>query len=118
MPTDPIDSTCLIHGKKYSEHECLFCCLCFKSLTVEECAYLPNGKKEDVCVECAMNELARLPFEFQKRAEEKNLYKQREKEAQKWMEHLSTCPKIHPSLKIRETWECSCGLDAFLAKVK
>jgi hypothetical protein len=47
-----------------------------------------------------------------------DLYKQREKEAQKWMEHLSTCPKIHPSLKIRETWECSCGLDAFLAKVK
>lgn len=54
-----IDPTCLIHGKKWSEHElgfCLYCCLCFKSLTPDECHVLPNGKKEDVCKPCATKE--------------------------------------------------------------
>lgn len=63
--SENIDAVCLIHGKKHSEHDCLFCGLCFKPLTVEECAYLPNGKREDVCIECAMAEHERLPLEFQ-----------------------------------------------------
>jgi hypothetical protein len=28
-----IDPVCLFHGQKLSEHECLYCCLCFKVLT-------------------------------------------------------------------------------------
>lgn len=54
-----IDPVCLIHGKKWSEHPlgfCLYCCLCFKSLTPEECNVLENGKKEDVCKSCAEKE--------------------------------------------------------------
>ncbi len=52
----PIDYTCLVHGKKMSEHDtpwfCLYCCQCFKSLTPEECAVEENGQKVDVCKEC------------------------------------------------------------------
>ena len=54
-----IDLVCLIHGKKMSEHElgcCLFCCLCFKSLTSAECNVTEDGKKEDVCKSCAEKE--------------------------------------------------------------
>ncbi len=52
----PLDPVCLFHGLKASEHPlgfCLFCCLCFKTLTIEECHDLPDGGKEDVCNECA-----------------------------------------------------------------
>jgi len=51
-----IDPVCLIHGKKMSEHVCLYCCLCFKSLTLEECHVREDGKREDVCNECAKRE--------------------------------------------------------------
>ena len=54
-----IDPVCLHHGKKMSEHElgfCLYCCLCFKTLTIEECNVLDDGKKEDVCKPCAKKE--------------------------------------------------------------
>ena len=50
------DWICLIHGKKMSEHDCLYCCLCFKPLTIEQCHLLPNGKREDVCNDCADKE--------------------------------------------------------------
>ena len=56
----PFDPTCLAHGKKLSEHTCLYCCLCFRDLTPEECHVLPNGKKEDVCIPCAAREQAHL----------------------------------------------------------
>jgi len=59
MVNKPIDYTCLIHGKKMSEHPdygCLYCCLCFKSLTPEECNVRDDGVKEDVCVPCAKRE--------------------------------------------------------------
>lgn len=60
MSAEPFDYTCLIHGKKMSEHNppgnCLYCCLCFKPLTIEACNTLPNGQKEDVCIDCAKNE--------------------------------------------------------------
>lgn len=51
-----IDPVCLVHGKKLSEHDCLYCCLCFKPLTPEQCHILPNGKKENVCIPCAAQE--------------------------------------------------------------
>lgn len=44
---------CLVHGKKLSEHDCLFCCLCFKPLVIEQCNTNAQGQKEDVCKECA-----------------------------------------------------------------
>lgn len=56
MVTDPF---CAIHGKRWSEHaegRCLYCCLCFKPLTVEECHLLPGGLREDVCEPCALLE--------------------------------------------------------------
>jgi hypothetical protein len=60
----PIDPTCAFHGKRWSEHEggrCLYCCLCFKTLTYEECHELPDGTREDVCDECAAKESAFSP---------------------------------------------------------
>lgn len=51
-----IDPVCLVHGKKRSEHECLYCCLCYRSLTIEECHKLPDGRYEDVCNPCARAE--------------------------------------------------------------
>ncbi len=51
-----IDPVCVIHGKKVSEHACLYCCMCFVSLTPEECSTNAAGIKEDVCMPCALNE--------------------------------------------------------------
>ena len=59
VPKNKIDPYCLIHGKKMSEHDlgfCLYCCLCFKSLTPDECNVTADGKKEDVCKPCAEKE--------------------------------------------------------------
>lgn len=56
MDKEKIDPVCLIHGKKMSEHVCLYCCLCFRSLTLEECNVRDDGKREDVCKECARKE--------------------------------------------------------------
>lgn len=56
MSFDPV---CWPHGKRRSEHEggrCLYCCLCFKPLTPNECHTLPDGFKEDVCEDCAEKE--------------------------------------------------------------
>lgn len=39
-----------------SEHICLYCCLCFKSLTPKECNVRADGAKEDVCKPCAVKE--------------------------------------------------------------
>lgn len=54
------DYTCSIHGKKMSEHPpygCLYCCLCFRDLTPDTCHVLPDGTKEDVCNQCAEEEV-------------------------------------------------------------
>jgi hypothetical protein len=54
-----IDPVCLLHGKRMSKHElgfCLYCCLCFKPLTPDECHVRSDGKKEDVCKSCAAKE--------------------------------------------------------------
>lgn len=52
-----------MHGRKVSEHPCVYCCLCFKSLIdsndrimFEDMNKLPNGKYEDVCLACATAE--------------------------------------------------------------
>ena len=48
-----IDPVCLFHGKRWSEHRCLVCCICYKDLTPEECAVDAEGTW-DVCKgECA-----------------------------------------------------------------
>lgn len=60
MSSSKIDPVCLVHGKKLSEHYCLYCCLCFKSLTPEECNVREDGKKEDVCKPCAAKENCRM----------------------------------------------------------
>lgn len=42
---------CALHGK---QHKCLYCCICFKPLTPEECAVDNAGQKWDCCPgECA-----------------------------------------------------------------
>ena len=56
----PLDPVCILHSKRLSEHDCLFCCLCFEDLTPEECNTLPNGQKEDICKPCAAREKAHL----------------------------------------------------------
>jgi hypothetical protein len=49
-----IDPFCAHHGKRWSEHEggrCLFCCICFSSLTPGDCATDSKGQKWDVCAD-------------------------------------------------------------------
>lgn len=53
MTTPSIDPVCLFHGLRRSEHECLYCCLCFKTLTPAECSTNADGDKQDVCIPCA-----------------------------------------------------------------
>lgn len=43
-----IDPVCLIHGKKMSKHVCLYCCLCFKPLAVEECNVREDEKRREM----------------------------------------------------------------------
>lgn len=52
--------TCIFHGRKIDEHQCLVCCLCFRDLTIDECNILPNGQHEDVCKDCAKKELVHV----------------------------------------------------------
>lgn len=58
LPSEPV---CLIHGLAWREHaggRCLFCCLCFRELTVEECHVQADGTRIDVCDDCAAKESA------------------------------------------------------------
>lgn len=55
-----IDPVCIFHGKRWSEHQCLYCALCYRDLTPEECHVLPDGSREDVCNDCAAYEAARM----------------------------------------------------------
>ncbi len=52
-----IDPFCLIHGKKQSEHDCLYCCMCFEELKPEDCFVNKAGIKEDVCESCGEREV-------------------------------------------------------------
>jgi hypothetical protein len=50
-----VDPVCAFHGLRASEHPlgfCLYCCLCFMTLTPERCAVDENGQRWDVCVSC------------------------------------------------------------------
>lgn len=47
-----IDPVCAFHGKRKSEHLCLYCCLCFKDLTADICFKDKDGQKWDMCQEC------------------------------------------------------------------
>lgn len=47
-----IDPVCLFHGKKASEHHCLFCCICFKTLSISECYIDLNKQRWDMCKNC------------------------------------------------------------------
>lgn len=52
-----IDLVCLVHGLKMSEHQCVYCCLCFTSLKIEECSIdEESGKPQDVCIPCQEKE--------------------------------------------------------------
>lgn len=57
-PPTAIDPVCAFHGKKLSEHEdgrCLYCCVCYKPLTPDECVVDTTGTKWDTCKgRCAM----------------------------------------------------------------
>lgn len=47
-----IDPVCALHGKRWSEHKsgrCLYCCICFRLLTEDDCATDKEGQKWDVC---------------------------------------------------------------------
>ena len=55
-----IDPVCAFHGKRRSEHICLYCCLCFDPLTPEQCSINAEGEREDVCVPCAKFEAKQL----------------------------------------------------------
>jgi len=58
MTHDPV---CALHGLKRSEHQCLYCCLCFTSLTLDQCNILPGNEivREDVCFLCAAKQAQR-----------------------------------------------------------
>lgn len=51
-----IDPVCAFHGLRWSEHHCLYCCICFKTLTPGECAVI-DGERWDLCVECGEGEV-------------------------------------------------------------
>ena len=58
LPGEPV---CLMHGIPWRLHElgrCLYCCLCFRELTVEECHLQPDGVRIDVCNDCVALEEA------------------------------------------------------------
>ena len=54
--TDIPDPTCAFHGLKRSEHRCLYCALCFRDLTFETCHVRSDGRREDICNDCAYKE--------------------------------------------------------------
>ena len=53
--TPMFDPVCVFHGIKRSEHEigrCLYCCICFETLTPEQCYTDESGDTWDVCKPC------------------------------------------------------------------
>lgn len=63
VPPAHVDPVCAFHGRRWSEHpdgRCLYCALCFTTLSFEECHELPDGSREDVCEDCAALEAAEL----------------------------------------------------------
>lgn len=58
MSAPIIDPVCAFHRLRASEHRCLYCCLCFDTLTPEECWVDADGVKWDLCVACGDAEAA------------------------------------------------------------
>lgn len=57
MSIGPIDPVCVFHGLRQSEHECLFCDLCFRSdLTPDTCYQDKEGVRWSLCWECGLFE--------------------------------------------------------------
>lgn len=59
VPHTPVDPVCAFHGLRESEHvggRCLFCCICFETLTPEGCWQDEHGQKWDMCVPCGVSE--------------------------------------------------------------
>lgn len=59
MSRAAIDPVCAFHGKRRSEHICLYCCLCFETLTPDECWADEDGQKWDLCIPCGRKEATR-----------------------------------------------------------
>jgi len=56
------DPTCAFHGKPWSEHDggqCLYCVICFSTLTYETCYVASDGAKYDICTTCGPREFER-----------------------------------------------------------
>ena len=54
-----LDPVCAFHGLRASEHEhgrCLYCCICFTTLTPETAWADETGQKWDLCVPCGEQE--------------------------------------------------------------
>lgn len=51
-----IDPVCAFHGKRRSQHECLYCCVCFAQLTRAECWLDEDGAAWDLCEPCGQQE--------------------------------------------------------------
>lgn len=57
----PLDPVCAFHGKRRSEHDCLYCCLCFRfDLPIEAFHALDDGTRVNVCEECHDAEQAEM----------------------------------------------------------
>jgi hypothetical protein len=56
LVTDVITAFCLPHNLPSGQHECLFCCLCFDKLTIEQCSKDKYGNLQDVCLACQEEE--------------------------------------------------------------
>lgn len=55
MTVGAIDPVCAFHGKRWSEHDggrCLYCCLCFVTLTPDACWQDADGQRWDMCAAC------------------------------------------------------------------
>ena len=51
-----LDPVCAFHGKRLSEHECLYCCICFETLTRDQCHRGEDGQPWDICEPCWLAE--------------------------------------------------------------
>jgi hypothetical protein len=57
MPEDhTLDPVCLMHGQRKSQHLCLYCSICYESLTLDQCYQDSDGQRWDICKPCAARE--------------------------------------------------------------
>lgn len=54
-----IDPVCIFHMLRRSQHECIYCCLCFETKTRDELSTDESGSLVDVCKKCAEQEKER-----------------------------------------------------------